>query len=111
MYIGVAFGDRYSGPNCRNHEMKQLRKYQDLAFHCTIPLSLDIRFFVLDPDRTQILGIPLLPTCSLRQPLHRKPVLVLSLLLVYLFRPLFPVPQTLCPLTLPPLFLCQTSSN
>ena len=37
--------------------MKHLRNYQDLAFHCTIPLFLDIRFFDLDPDGTRVLEI------------------------------------------------------
>ncbi|KAG9315805.1 hypothetical protein JVU11DRAFT_3454 [Chiua virens] len=43
--------------------MKHL-KYQDLTFHCTIPLSLDIRSFVLDSDRTQARRMPLLAMCS-----------------------------------------------
>ena len=89
--------------------MKLLWSYQDLAFHCTILLSVDIRFFALDPDRTQTLGILLLSTCSLRYHVHRKRVLTL---LVYIFRPLFHhVLQALCPLTLPLLSSYQTSSN
>ena len=85
--------------------MKRVRKSQDLAFHCTIPLSLVIHFSDFDPDRTQILGIPLLSARSLLQ------VLIVPTPLVYLFRLLFHVFQALCPLTLPLLSFYQTSSN